>query len=125
VTSNLTRLRPPSLARELPHLPEIARDPVDDAQEIIARIRAAEDDATVAAADLVRVLEQLVELTVRPRRRELPVWQRLTLEQGRQFLDESALMPRTSDVDYGRLIGRLEVHLQRAIDIVDSLVSPW
>jgi hypothetical protein len=130
MTSNLAKLRPRGSQPELPHLPMIGCDPLDDAREVLAAFSAKQSGSSdIPYADLAEsmapVLKTLLAMLVRSRRRELTAGQRLPLEQARQFLDEMALMPRTSDVDCGRLIGRFEVHLQRAIDLVDALVQPW
>jgi hypothetical protein len=113
------------VVRQLPNLPPTARDPVDDAKEVLAELRSAGEPANVSAAELVRVLGDLVALTVKPKRRELPPWKRLPVEQARMFIDNLATLPRDSDIDCARQLGRLEVHTQRLLDVVDSEVSPW
>jgi len=122
---NLTETSRRGALVAVPHLPAIARDPVDDAKEVLAELKAAGEAANVSAAELVRLLEQLVVLIVKPRRREMPPWKRLPVEQARCFIDQLAGLPRDSEVDCARQLGRLEVHAQRLLDVIDSEVSPW
>jgi hypothetical protein len=130
MTSNLAKLRPRGLHPEVPRLPAIARDPLDDAREALSafsRKQAGEADVPYAdvAEDLAAALKVLLALLVRPRRRELPVWKRLPVEQARQFVDQLASLPRDSETDCARQLGRLEVHAARLLDVIDSEVSPW
>jgi hypothetical protein len=52
-------------------------------------------------------------------------WKRLPLEQARMFIDQLADLPRDSETDCARQLGRLEVHAQRLLDVIDSEVAPW
>jgi hypothetical protein len=90
MTNNVAKLAQRGSQRQLPHLPPIARDPLDDAREILAlfgRKQADELDVPLAdlAEDLAAALRMLLALPVRPKRRELPVWKRLPVEQARHY----------------------------------------
>jgi hypothetical protein len=114
----------------VPRLPPIARDPLDDAREILAafsRKQGAELDVPYAdlAEDLAAALRTVLAMLARPRRRELPVWKRLPVEQARQYIDNLAALPRDSETDCARQLGRLEVHAARLLDVIDSETAPW
>jgi hypothetical protein len=130
MTSNLAKLTPRGSQPELSHLPPIARDPLDDAREVLAKFGAKQSgDSDVPYADLAEDLaaglRMLLAMLTRPRRRELSVWKRLTVEQARQFVDQMAALPRDSEPDCARQLGWLEVHAARLLDVLDSEVSPW
>jgi hypothetical protein len=113
-----------------PQLPPIARDPLDDAREVLAQFAAKQPGNSDVpfgdlAEDLATSLGTLVTLLTRPRRRELPVWKRLPVEQARQFLDQLATLPRDSETGCARQLGRLEVHVARLLDVIDSETAPW
>lgn len=125
MSSTVTQLTGRGSDRELPHLPPIARDVTDDAREVIDQLKTAGGEANIAAAEMARLLEQLAAMAVRPRRRELPAWKRLPVEQARMFIDQLATLPRDSETGCARLLGRLEVHAARLLDVIDSEVAPW
>ena len=130
MTSKVTQLARRGSQPELPHLEPIARDPLDDAREILAAFTAKQSggsDTCYAdlSEDLADALRVLLAMLTRPRRRELSAWQRLPLEQARQYLDQLACLPRDSQTDAARQLGRLEVHTAKVIDLVDALVQPW
>jgi hypothetical protein len=130
MTSNVAKLRPRGPhQRELPHLPPVARDPLDDAREVLAVFAAKQSGASDVpyadlAEDLASALKVLFAMLARPQRRALAPWQRLPLEQAPCYLDQLATLPRDSDTDAARQLGRLEVHAARVIDLVDALVQP-
>jgi hypothetical protein len=129
VTSNVAKFVPRG-AHPAPHLPPVARDPLDDAREVLAAFgakQAGESDVPYAdlAEDLADALLTLVGILARPPRRQLAPWERLPLEQARCYLDHLATLPRGSETDAARQLGRLEVHAARVIDLVDALVQPW
>lgn len=41
------------------------------------------------------------------------------------YIDQLAALPRDSETDCARQLGRLEVHAARLLDVIDSEVSPW
>jgi hypothetical protein len=130
MTTNVAKLRPRGAPHETPHLPPIARDPLDDAREVLATFAAkqsGESDVPDAdlAEDLAAALHTLLAMLVRPRRPRLPVWKRLPVEQARQFVDQLAGLPRDIETDCARQLGRLEVHAACLLDVIDSEVSPW
>jgi hypothetical protein len=131
MTSTVTQLAPRGgVPRPTPNLPPIARDQLDDARELLAAFAAKQSgelDAPYAglAEDLAAALKVLLAMLIRPQRRELTAWQRLPLEQARQYLDQLACLPRDSETDVARQLGRLEVHTAKVIDLVDALVQPW
>jgi hypothetical protein len=112
MNSNVAKLRPRGSQRNLtPHIPPIARDPIDDACEVLAAFRAkqgGELDVPYAdlAEDLAAALVALVAIVARPQRRSLVPWKRLPVEQARMFIDQLAALPHTTDGDCGRLLGR-------------------
>jgi hypothetical protein len=61
--------------------PGDACSPVDDANEVMAELKAAGEQANVSAAELVSGLEHLVAIITRPSRPELVSWKRLPVEQ--------------------------------------------
>ncbi len=130
MTSTVTNLTRPGSQPELPHLPPVARDPLDDAREVLAAFTAWQaGDSEMTRAELAEALSDalrgLVAIVARPRRRELPAWKRLPVEQARQYIDQLAELPRDSEAGCARQLGRLEVHAARLLDVIDSEVAPW
>jgi hypothetical protein len=131
VKSTVTQLQPRSpQQRELPHLPPVARDPIDDAKEALEAFAAWQPDKSDLSRDelaesLGAALRALLPMVARSQRRELPPWKRLPVEQARMFIDQLADLPRDSEIDCARELGRLEVHAQRLLDVIDSEVAPW
>lgn len=130
MTSTVTQLQPRGPQRELPHLPPIARDPLDDAREVLAVFAAkqtgdSEIPYTDLAEDLGAALVALVGVLARPQRRQLAPWKRLPVEQARMFIDQLTALPRDTEVECARQLGRLEVHALRLLDVIDSEVAPW
>ncbi len=128
MTSNVAKLVP--RGAQLPHLPPIARDPLDDAREVLAAFAAKQSGSTDApyadmAEDLAAALTVVLAMLVRPQRRELPAWKRLPVEQARRYIDQLAGLPRDSATECARQLGRLEVHAARLLDVIDSEVAPW
>src|SRR5271165_6758405 len=104
MTSTITTLRPRSSNHgELPHLPAIARDPIDDAREVLAAFSRKQDgemDIPYAdlAEDLAAALRTALGLLSRPPAKPvLRPWTRLRIEQARQFVME--LDPATAGVN--------------------------
>jgi hypothetical protein len=130
VTTNVAKLTPRGSHPELPNLPPIARDPLDDAREALAAFQAWQaDDSDISRAELAEALGSallgLVAMVARPRRRELPAWKRLPVEQARMFIDQLDALPRDTETDCARQLGRLEVHAARLLDVIDSEIAPW
>jgi hypothetical protein len=131
MTTNVAKLRPRGPQRELPHLPPIARDPLDDAREVLAAFRAKQaGDSDIPYADLAEdlgaALRALLPVLTRPPAKPvLRPWTRLQVEQARQFVMELDVTAAGCDpLKAMFLLGRMTENCQRLLDVVDSVVQP-
>ena len=126
IDTSARRRRRPSV----PHLPAIARDPLDDAREVLAAFAAKQSgsDATPyadLAEDLAAALRTALRLLCRPPAK--PVLRPLSLldvAQAEKFLID--LECRILGADASRiafLLGQAESHLQNMVELVRTVTE--
>jgi hypothetical protein len=131
--STVTQLQPRGSQRELPHLPPIARDPIDDAREVLAAFRAKQaGESDVPYADLAESLGVALKalLPIATRSPAKPVLRPLALLEVAQaesfLLDLERHSPSLTASDpavVAYLLGQAERHLTRMSDLVRALTG--
>jgi len=125
MTSNVAKLRPRGPQRDLPHLPPIARDPLDDAREVLARFHGKQSGSSGIpyadlAEDLAAALKALLPIATRsPAKPVLRPLALLEVAKAEQFVLE--LDSRTQGADLPAamfLLGRLAEHAKALLDVV-------
>lgn len=125
MTSTVTELHPRGpQQRELPHLPAISRDPIDDAKEVLAAFSRKQDgqsDTCYAdiAEDLAAALRTALAILTRSATPVLRPLAILDVAQAEQFVLE--LDSRTQGADLPAamyLLGRLTEHTQALLEVV-------